>query len=51
MDVPGDAVSASESNVDLATVTCARTIPYFSWAGMDSMVRCTGRPAGVFQHR
>jgi hypothetical protein len=30
MDVPGDPVSASESNVDLATVTCPRTIPYFT---------------------
>lgn len=35
MDVPGDPVSASESNVDLATVTGARTIPYFTYTATD----------------
>ena len=35
MDVTGDPISASESNVDPATVTGARTIPYFTYTATD----------------
>jgi hypothetical protein len=35
MDVPGDPISSSQSSLDPATVTGARTIPYFTYSATD----------------